>query len=107
MTDRTECNGWSNYPTWAVALWFDSTMSSQQAAQDWAWEVLDVNDGDKAEATYDLSCMIAECLEVNAPSFNGMYADLFSYALEQVNHMEIAEEWINDNYEEWRETNND
>lgn len=31
-----EYNGWSNYETWAVALWFGNEQSTSQMTNDWA-----------------------------------------------------------------------
>jgi hypothetical protein len=103
MTTR-EYNGWTNYETWAVALWLDneqatheywcaqakrhreeSPRSRQVADRIWTIE----------EATkYNLADQLKEEVENNVPEVNGVYSDLLTAALDEVDWHAIAEHYL-------------
>ena len=100
-------NGWTNYETWAVALWFDD---DQSAYTHWRSEAARQTD----EATYDKmfrdgACIAHEAVrnslaiqlkdeatkavhDVESP----FYSDLLFMALDRVNWLEIAENLLID-----------
>ena len=98
MTDNT-CNGWSNYPTWAVNLWLSndeglynqarSLVESQRSFQHLerpGLERLRVADYLKDWVRNDL-----------APDLGASFAaDLLGYALDEVDWLEIADSWLKD-----------
>ena len=114
-------NGWTNYETWAVALWIGNEESSYQYwEQDQAEEcyrdavkeqlgewVFDpgenpapVIDRDRAtrDAAYELARRLKEELDDEAETPRAvdgtMYADLLNAALQEVNWLEIAEHYV-------------
>lgn len=98
-------NGWQNYETWAVALWWDNDAGSYEyrcervqeicadAAPRYDWETLE-----QARVS-----MVADWLKEetrdgeNAPDLGAtLYADLLGAALDEVNWREIAQHWVDD-----------
>lgn len=81
-------NGWSNYQTWAVALWLDNTESTYQLMQEAA----------QSAADYDvpvdhLAAYIEEFVEDGNPLANqaSMYSDLLVNIIARVDWREIAQ----------------
>lgn len=103
-------NGWKNYPTWAVNLW----LSNDEGLYAWTLEAvedeykdasncLNVRDGiwtlDEARRfnTADrLREMVEELPHMSDETFptSGIPADLYGWALGQVDWTEIADAWI-------------
>lgn len=79
-------NGWSNYPTWNVALWIGEGLD--ELAQECA-----VNNHESAVATGET---IRDMLEELMPQVleTGMQADIWQWAWEQVNWREIGQSFI-------------
>ena len=92
-------NGWTNYETWNVALWFDNDSS-----EFWAEVAQDLFDSAEAtnnctreeEATFTLADAMKDQVEENTPTVTGLYADLLSASLSEVNWREIAEHFIDE-----------
>jgi hypothetical protein len=78
-------NGWTNYQTWLVKLWFDNDASME----DFVRELIAVGND-----TYDLSISLKNYVEENKPEHVGLYADLLNAALAEVNWYEIAEAYM-------------
>ena len=92
-------NGWTNYETWNIALWFDN--DSWEYWQERAQELFEDASGDKsftkAEcAALDLADEMKKSVEDNTPTTTGMYADLIHASISAVNWYEIAEHFIED-----------
>lgn len=94
-------NGWTNYETWNVALWFDNEQSSQEYWKERAQEhyndaVAGEYEGQtrEFEAAYSLSKEMKEQAEEFMPEVEGFYADLLQAALQEVNWMEIAQHYM-------------
>jgi hypothetical protein len=83
----TDYNGWSSYETWAVALWMDNDQWSYTEAREWAREAL--HEHDTAPTIY-LADVLKDEHTCRAPDLEGVYSDLLSAALQEVNWFEIA-----------------
>ena len=81
-----EYNGYTNYETWAVALWLDNEEYSHEESR------RIVNEYDN---TYDASKALQEWVEEFNPlnDNNTLFADLLNAALSVVNWYEIAENY--------------
>lgn len=85
-------NGWSNYETWAVALWLDN----DEASQSWAYGVVRRSTSDYAAADH-----LREAVTLHAPDLGGtLWADLLGAALESVDWLEVAQHFHNDESED-------
>jgi hypothetical protein len=81
-------NGWSNYETWNVALWFDND-------EGLAGHVEGLIE-DEHEDAYALGQSLKGFVEEIVPEVTGMFADLLGAAISEVNWQEIAEHYIAD-----------
>ena len=86
-------NGWTNYETWNVALWWgENGMSGYWIGE--AEEMLEADDSD------DVAVQLADRMKSETidemPTVTGMYADLLKAALDEVNWREIAEHYVAD-----------
>ena len=86
-------NGWSNYETWAVALWIDNEEPSYRywrEAAAWAKQR-----GSKQTAVIALANRLKDELSEQAPDLGAsMWADLLNAALGEVDWDEIAQNMI-------------
>lgn len=100
MRDR-EYNGWTNYETWLVNLWMDNEEGSQAFFIERAEEIY----GEAAEKPHFTRAEVAaqrfadwlkEWHEDNRPEMPtcGVFYDLLSGALSEVNWDEIAKHYI-------------
>ena len=86
--DTKQYNGWTNYETWAVALWLDNEEGSQRYWMERAEEYVKVDGEDAASGLAD---ELKEHHEENNPVPSGtVFSDLMSAALSEVNWYEIA-----------------
>ena len=74
--------GWSNYETWAVALWLDNDYGMYQMIQE---------EASTAEDAYSLGQSIKGLIEEGAPQLDGVYGELLTGALQNVDWREIAQ----------------
>ncbi len=106
MNEKTY-NGWTNYETWAVALWIDNEQSSYHYWRDEARRHREdsptcqqVQDGIwKAEqaAKFNLADQLKDEFNDAAPLTEpNVYSDLLGAALSEVNWSEIAEHMLAD-----------
>jgi len=100
MTTKTY-NGWTNYETWAVALWLDNDEQSQGYWQAMAAEALK-NPGSYYHKGFTAEEMAAIALadslkadhEEALPELSGFASDLLNAAMSEVNWHEIAKEFV-------------
>lgn len=100
MSDKTY-NGWTNYETWLVALWIDNDSGSYGFWRDTAREVYEQADADRTFSKEDnakitLSKHLQGDITDAAPETTGLYCDLLTGALQEVNWYEIASNWIDE-----------
>lgn len=106
MTHK-EYNGWYNFEAWLCSLWIDN----DQGLYNYWRQVTDMacrtcnalydSQTDKEAATYWLSERLKEWVEENDPLSGtaNLYADLMGAAISEINFYEIAEHWIDDQWE--------
>jgi hypothetical protein len=96
-------NGWTNYETWLVNLWMDSEQGSQEFFRETAREIYDgprnpyrAHMTRAADAGLTFADWLKEYHEENRPEMPtcGVYYDLLSGALSEVNWGEIARHYI-------------
>jgi len=80
-------NGWANYETWVTKLWIDNEEGSHNYWQD---------EARRAKDAYTLGQTLREYHEENTPTAVGVYADLLTASLGDVNWFDIAESMIGD-----------
>jgi len=85
---NTTYNGWTNYETWAVKLWMDNDRGSYEYWQERARA--------NTDGEYNLSQELKSEHEDAMPEVPGVFADLLSAALSEVNWYEIAESLLED-----------
>jgi hypothetical protein len=92
-------NGWTNYETWVVALWMDNDQWSYTEAREWAREALHEHD---TAPTIHLADVLKDEHTCRAPDLEGVYSDLLTASLGEVNWFEIAANLIEEvrGYEE-------
>lgn len=87
MSDNKGYNGWSNYETWAVALWIDN----DEGSQEWAHHLAVECKGNEHER-YEVANVIKEEMEESMPDLGAsMWADLLGAAFSEVDWYEIAD----------------
>jgi hypothetical protein len=102
-SEGTTYNGWSNYETWAVALWLDNEQSSYEYVRELARDAWD----DATETTYATrgqaaAWALAETLKdehyegmTNAiPDGASVFADLLGAALSSVDWHELGHQYV-------------
>jgi hypothetical protein len=99
---RENYNGWTNYETWLVNLWMTADAGS---AGYWESVARDIYEATEAEAPFTrsehagllLSDAIKERIDEENPLAEaGLYTDLLTSALSEVNWYEIAAHFIAD-----------
>lgn len=92
--NREGYNGWTNYETWAVALWLDNEEGSyhhKAELADTAWEDAEGSSTRKEDAEITLGHALKVWLEESMPDLGGtLWSDLLSAAMSEVNWHEIA-----------------
>lgn len=84
----TTYNSWTNYETWAVALWIDNEQGSYQEARSMARQARD---------KYSLADSLKEWIGECAPEIEAtLYSDLLNAALSEVDWTEIAEHYADE-----------
>jgi hypothetical protein len=99
-TDKTY-NGWTNYETWAVKLWMDNEEGTYNYWQDVTRDILRRSVArtyltEREAAAIELADLLKAEHEEAAPEVSGVFADLLSAALSEVDWHEIASSLIGD-----------
>ena len=106
MNNPPDCNGWSNYETWAVNLWLTDDEARLHRCRALANEantlgfccaqVLDKTWAPEEARIFLLADRLKELVEKHNPlaARPSMFADLLAAALEAVNWNEIAREFL-------------
>jgi hypothetical protein len=95
-------NGWTNYETWAVALWIDNEEGSCERARELAVDARDTAKADLSQFKRTAEGLLADTLrewirDEDAPDLGPtLYSDLLSAALSEVDWYEIAEHYLAD-----------
>src|SRR5262245_31296188 len=94
-------NGWTNYETWAVALWFDNDYGAytmwRERAQSLYDDATDDTHAEKLESiAHDLAREMEEFLNENMPEVSGLYADLLTSAIGSADCHEIAKHYTDE-----------
>jgi hypothetical protein len=92
MNMGKEYNGWSNYETWVAALYMDSDHWAEVARE----LVENDEDEDLDECQRQLADQMENEFEEFQPELKGVYADLLSAAIQEINWDEIASNYIQD-----------
>ena len=107
MDEEKKYNGWTNYETWATALWLDNERGSydywreqarehRKAAATCSQVCSGIWNAEQA-AKFNLADQLKEEIRDNAPDTEAsMYSDLLRGALDEVNWNEIAGNWLSD-----------
>lgn len=98
---KQEYNGWTNYETWAVALWLDNEQGSYDYWRERAREVFGEyesgdQDNDKQCAYSVLADELQEQHQEALPEVQGFAADLLNAAMSEVNWYEIASHYVDE-----------
>ena len=82
-------NGWTNYETWAVALWLDNDESTYNLVREWAC---------CAEGAGDLATTLRDFIEEANPLAESasVFTDLLGAAIESVDWHEVAANLLED-----------
>lgn len=113
MSSDKTYNGWSNYETWAVNLWWSNDEYTCDMMDDYAKEAireaLEEGEGEdtsevKQSATYKLSKLMEQHLEdylgeCSIPE-SSLISDLLGAAISEVNFYEIAKHGVDHHWEE-------
>lgn len=87
--DNNTYNGWTNWETWIVNLWIDNDQSLHE-------HYLSVTRGELSkdvphrETERELSVILCEQFDEWMPDIDGLYLDLLSGAMREVNWREIS-----------------
>ena len=87
-------NGWTNYPTWAVALWLGSDEGTSQDVEALAqrWEQSTRDGGTVSELADALREVVDDFPAIDATQGEAsLAADLLGFALDAVDWQQIAE----------------
>lgn len=103
MSDVQGYQGWTNYETWATALWLDNEQHSYEGARETARQCYR-----DAEATtyglsrldvavHDLADVLREELDEAMPDLEAsMWSDLLRSAFGEIDWKELAEHYLDD-----------
>jgi len=88
-----ECNGWTNYETWNVKLWFDNDVGTYDTVRDIVRD---------SRSEYEAGKNLREFVEEMNPlsSEASMFSDMLNAAISSVNWQEIASSYLEEIKEE-------
>lgn len=104
---REGYNGWANYETWAVALWIDNEPGTHETRHEMARQAIeDAPDHENVPAIWSAKdaarfayadALKAWIVDDAAPDLGAtLWADLLGAALSEVDWVEIAGNWLDD-----------
>ena len=85
-------NGWTNYPTWNLALWINNEEILWRYWNAKAHTILAETGFNNMESKYELASAIRNWTESNQPEQIGdigAYSDIMTWALQEINYEEI------------------
>lgn len=86
-------NGWTNYETWNVALWYSNTQAYEYLITRKAKDFKDIYNED--ESIRRLAQWIECLVDDEKPRMsNSLYSDILNTALNEVNYKEIATYYV-------------
>lgn len=93
MSENKSYNGWTNYETWAVALWIDNDQSTQEQAADMARDTRR-----RREYLHELADQLKSWVtdEMLPDLGASLAADLLGAAVSEVDWAEIADHYLSD-----------
>lgn len=113
MSNDKTYNGWTNYETWCVNLWWSDCEATCDMMDDYAkeaiQEALEEGEGEdtsevKSSAVYKLSKLMEQHLNDSAEELSesvfGLFLDLLNGAISEVNFYEIAKHGVDHYWEE-------
>lgn len=95
-------NGYKNYPTWVTNLWLSNEQSSYNYWTDRAKEIFETakkvvpREDVHRRAVRILADELEGCHKAGMPETSGVYCDLLTWALNQVDWFQVAENLIED-----------
>lgn len=115
MSNDKTYNGWSNYETWCVNLWWSDCEATCDMMDDYAIECIqaaieesDIENDDLNEVKQSATCKLSKLMEqylddymeeCNIPE-SSLVSDLLGAAVSEVNFYEIAKHYIYNNWDE-------
>lgn len=88
--------GWANYETWCIKLWIDNEQGDYEYWREQTHAAWEASDHDADQTRYALAAELKSSFGDAAPELRGMWADLMSAALSEVDWDEIAQAMIDD-----------
>ncbi len=94
---QADYQGWSNYPTWNVALWINNDQGLYEMVKEEVsylreeFEDEEGREGTYKDAVVTLSRTLEEYFEEQVPTLDGAFGDLLGWAMGEVDWREIAE----------------
>ena len=88
-------NGWSNYDSWCVSLWIDNDQGYQEYWRESCEEACK-DKGNRDDAVNEIRRQLRDLHEENMPEVTGVYRDLLTAALGNVDWYEIAEKLVDE-----------
>ena len=104
MKKKAEYQGWSNYETWAVALWINNDQGLYEMFKEDVEQMRSDGSSDLAEeGSYsDIVVNMADNMQgffeeqVEGLNLEGVFADLMNRAMSEVDWREIAKDFISE-----------
>ena len=88
-------NGWSSYEAWCVSLWIDNDQGYQEYWRESCEEACK-DKGNRDDAVNEIRRQLQDLHEENMPEVTGVYRDLLTAALGNVDWYEIAEKLVDE-----------
>lgn len=88
-------NGWANYETWLVKLWFDNDQGLSELVYDYATSISANDEYPEVSLMETLKDWVQEDLSEVMPSC-GLYSDLLNAAIQNVDWYELAQSYLED-----------